>query len=295
MNAIQPEYETDFHPPAAKILVVDDEVRARKNMVRWMRAEGYDVYSGISAGDAVELIRDIDFDVVVTDMLMENDNAGIWVLKAAKEKDRLTEVIIITAYGTIPKAVDSTKEGAFDFIEKDAEDINRLLCRKVRESLKRRALMSTERVRRLETGVIEKEVPKTGAFDTMLISHESDKAYADAVAGELRRQGISVWYDKWHLLPEWIFMEEIERILHSFRTVSVLTGEYPHWDDLEIRGFLRLAADRNTPVIPVILPYVKTRPKLPAFFQTRRIVDLRETTPNPYDRYIKVLSEVSFV
>jgi DNA-binding NtrC family response regulator len=66
------------------------------------------------------LVREHDFDVIVADLKMETDKAGLEVLKAAKEKDIYTQVIIVTAYGTPEVSVETMRLGAFDYLERNA-------------------------------------------------------------------------------------------------------------------------------------------------------------------------------
>jgi len=126
-----------------KILVVDDDNDAKVGMEKKLKRQSYDVFSASNAGEAVKLIKAEDFDVVVADMVMEHDKAGLDVLDAAKEKNESTEVIIITAYGKTPTAFDSSKKGAFAYIEKDDENPYDLLCAKVKEAIQRKYIKSS--------------------------------------------------------------------------------------------------------------------------------------------------------
>jgi len=155
----------------AKILVVDDDDVARKNMERLLKHRGFDVTSAYSATNAIEIIKVNNFDVVVSDLVMENDKAGLDVLDAAKEKNESTEVIIITAYGKVPTAFDSSKRGAFAYIEKDDENPYDLLYAKVEEAL--------ENIRNLRAEILK---PKEETFNiqinipiTVSARAESDK------------------------------------------------------------------------------------------------------------------------
>ncbi len=276
----------------AKILIVDDEDRVRKNMVRLMQARGFTVFSAASASEASRMIDDDLFDVVVTDMLMENDSAGLQVLKAAKEKDEMTEVIVLTAFGSITNAVDSTRMGAFDYIEKDAEDINTLLCDKVEASLCKELDLRGAFRSRTRTAVLEKEHPHYEAFDVLLIHSEADGQEVSFIASELRYRGLFPWFDKWHLLPGWIYLEEIERLLLISKAVAVFVGESepPPWENLELTGFFTEVARRRVPIIPVLLADVPEIPSHPPFLQNVDWIDFRSAVPDPVDRFIDVIT-----
>lgn len=114
-----------------RILVVDDEKIKRITLADDLAAQGYDV---VAAADGEEALRHLGggkFDVVVTDLKMPKLD-GIELLKRIKHGPMAdVEVIMMTAYGSIPVAVEAVKLGAFDFITKPFrnEDIFPLLSR----------------------------------------------------------------------------------------------------------------------------------------------------------------------
>ncbi|MGA2031722.1 MAG: sigma-54 dependent transcriptional regulator [Thermoguttaceae bacterium] len=114
-----------------KILVADDEKIKRVTLAEDLAAQGHEVVTAADGAEALEKLRIDRFDVVVTDLKMPKLD-GIELLKRIKQ-DHLAdaEVIIMTAYGSIPLAVEAGKLGAFDFLVKPFrnEDIFRLLTR----------------------------------------------------------------------------------------------------------------------------------------------------------------------
>jgi len=100
-----------------KILVVDDQRNMRTTLAMMLRGAGYEVDE---AGDGVEG-RDKGatgaYDLVITDLRM-GEYDGIDVLRTIKEAQPMTEVIVMTAYGTIESAVEAMRLGAFDYIQK---------------------------------------------------------------------------------------------------------------------------------------------------------------------------------
>jgi DNA-binding NtrC family response regulator len=137
----------------SRILVVDDEDEVRAALKRRLEREGFKVTTAASAAEAKEIVQaqSPSFDVVVTDMSMEETNSGLDVLQDAIAHDIFTEVIVLTAYGNVTNAVESMRRGAFDYLEKNVPgaDVFELLALKVGQAMeRRRAAIST--VRRLE-------------------------------------------------------------------------------------------------------------------------------------------------
>ena len=100
-----------------QILVVDDEEIMLKSLEAWLTDEGFLVRTAENGMDALRLIRELKPDVIVLDIKMPGMD-GVTLLKKIKEVDSELPVIMITAYGTIENAVESMKEGAFDFLTK---------------------------------------------------------------------------------------------------------------------------------------------------------------------------------
>ncbi|MBI3592600.1 MAG: sigma-54-dependent Fis family transcriptional regulator, partial [Nitrospirae bacterium] len=101
----------------AKILIVDDEKIALKNLEHVMKKEGYEVTGTQSGQNALKLLDEQQFDLVLTDLRMEKVD-GIQILKRCRELYPDTEVIMITGYATLKSAVDTMKYGAFYYIAK---------------------------------------------------------------------------------------------------------------------------------------------------------------------------------
>ncbi|MEJ2324446.1 MAG: sigma-54 dependent transcriptional regulator [Nitrospirota bacterium] len=100
-----------------KVLIVEDERTALKNLEHVMRKEGYQVTGTLSGSNALRLLDEQEFDVVLTDLRMEHVD-GVEVLERSKRLQPDAEVVMITAYATIPSAVETMKKGAFDYIAK---------------------------------------------------------------------------------------------------------------------------------------------------------------------------------
>jgi ATP-dependent Lon protease len=101
-----------------RILVVDDEEIARKNLEHILAKEDYIVITASNGVEALERLEESpDFDIVLTDLKMEKVS-GIDVLEKTKVKYPDTKVIMITAYASIDSAIETMKKGAFHYIAK---------------------------------------------------------------------------------------------------------------------------------------------------------------------------------
>ncbi len=104
-------------PCDSTILVVDDEKNIRDALVKILNKEGYNTLSAAEGKEALNILRERDVNLVLTDLKMPAMD-GLELLTACKMIKPTVEVILITAYGTIEKAVSAIKDGAYDFITK---------------------------------------------------------------------------------------------------------------------------------------------------------------------------------
>lgn len=100
-----------------RVLVVDDELSVREFFEILLKKEGYDVLSAQDGLDALKLIRQEEFDLVITDLQMSKGD-GMALLRESKRIQPDLPVIMITAFATTDSAVEAMKEGAFDYVSK---------------------------------------------------------------------------------------------------------------------------------------------------------------------------------
>ncbi|MBZ0241660.1 MAG: response regulator, partial [Bacteroidales bacterium] len=107
-----------------RILIIDDEQSIRRTLREILEYEKYQVEDAENGMDAIQLVKEQEFDVILCDIKMAGMD-GIETLEAIKQ---LTEspVIMISGHGTIETAVEAIKKGAYDYIAKPP-DLNRLL------------------------------------------------------------------------------------------------------------------------------------------------------------------------
>jgi len=101
-----------------KILVVDDDPVTLTLLQKRLKKEDYEVETAIDGVSAIELINANYYDVILTDLMMPGGVDGIGVLEAAKKINIKTEVILITAHGSVDNAIKAMKKGAADYLQK---------------------------------------------------------------------------------------------------------------------------------------------------------------------------------
>ena len=101
------------------VLIVDDEAEIRESLESILKEEGYLVTTAATAGEALALLRDAVYDVVLLDIWLP-DRDGLEALAEIRRMEgaSIPEVVIISGHGTIEAAVRATKLGAYDFLEK---------------------------------------------------------------------------------------------------------------------------------------------------------------------------------
>jgi two-component system response regulator HydG/two-component system response regulator AtoC len=100
-----------------RILLVEDEVNVLKVLSTALKKEKFDVESAISGEDALVVMKNNKFDLVLTDYKLPGMN-GETLLETIKSHDASLPVVLLTAYGTIDLAVNAMKKGAYTFLTK---------------------------------------------------------------------------------------------------------------------------------------------------------------------------------
>ncbi len=102
---------------SAKILIVDDELIMRESLAGWLQRDGHTIQTAPSGEEALEKLKETHFDIMLVDIKMEGIS-GLEVLEQVKESDPDVAVVMITAYGSIPTAIEAMKNGAYDYMLK---------------------------------------------------------------------------------------------------------------------------------------------------------------------------------
>jgi DNA-binding NtrC family response regulator len=110
------------------LLVVDDEESVRDSLHNWFLEDGYRVACAESAKEALALLENDSFDIILTDIKMPGMD-GLEMLKRIKALKPDAVVIVMTAFATVDTAVQALKDGAFDYVTKpfDPDDLSHLI------------------------------------------------------------------------------------------------------------------------------------------------------------------------
>ncbi len=129
------------------VLVVDDEPSNLTSLEKTFVREGMRVLTADGARAALELVRKHRVQVVLTDLMMPGVN-GVELLRALKELAPETEIVLMTAYGTVETAVQAMRDGAYDFVEKPLKRMT--IVKSVRKAAERQRLVAENRSLREE-------------------------------------------------------------------------------------------------------------------------------------------------
>jgi len=124
------------------LLLVDDEEIILNSLGTDLSQENFDVTLAASGEDAIDLLQDKKFDLVITDLSMPGSD-GIQVLQEAKSINPFTVVVILTGYGDMTSAIEALRLGADDYLLKPC-DLEELLIRIERCFERQRAFQKIE-------------------------------------------------------------------------------------------------------------------------------------------------------
>jgi DNA-binding NtrC family response regulator len=136
----------------ARILIVDDEVNIREALAALLRDEGYEVVTAPSAEDAIAALGADYFQIVVSDVRMGRAS-GLDLLRWLREHSPETEMILLTAYGSVENAVEAMKLGAYDYLSKPVD--RRRLSLLLEKALEKQRLATENRNLRRRLSVKE--------------------------------------------------------------------------------------------------------------------------------------------
>ena len=140
------------------LLVVDDDLAMREMLVSLFKERGFAVQQAASSDEALDRLRDVEYDVVLSDIKMPG-RSGIEMVGEIREMRPETPVVLMTAFGSIDSVIESMRAGAFDYITKPFESESVMLT--IDRAIERRVL--EEENRRLR-----RAVDQTSAFGDLI-------------------------------------------------------------------------------------------------------------------------------
>src|ERR1035441_4343996 len=156
----------------SNVLIVDDEPSMRRIVKANLRQGSHIVVEASSPSEAISLLVKEDFDVVLTDQKMPG-GSGLDVLRAVQESDPTTSVIFLTAGGTVELAVESMRQGAFDFLTKTY--VLDVMLATIRRACERTALLR-------ENAVLRTTVRKLEGADEIIGESEGIRAVREMIS-----------------------------------------------------------------------------------------------------------------
>lgn len=132
----------------SRLLIVDDEKAALKNLEHVLKKEGYEVICVQSGQAALTKLEKESFDVVLTDLRMERID-GMQVLKSCHEISPSTEVVMITGFATVDTAVEAMRQGAFSYIAKPyrLDEVRRVVAEALDRIKRRQSLAAMSEIK----------------------------------------------------------------------------------------------------------------------------------------------------
>ncbi len=111
-----------------KVLLVDDEKDFVETLDERLQLRDFNVTTAFSGDEAIKLVEENDFDVIVLDVQMPG-KSGIETLKEIKNMENISQVIMLTGHATVKTAIEGMKNGAYDYLMKptDTDELTEMI------------------------------------------------------------------------------------------------------------------------------------------------------------------------
>lgn len=208
-----------------KILIIEDNLRVSSLMKRGLESQGYEIYISEDAEDALVIIERIDFDLIITDIMLPQMN-GIELSKLIKQKHPDLPIIMLTALGTIDEKIEGFDAGADDYMVKPFE-IRELYAR-IKAILLRKPIAHSKKE---ESNILE--------YQNLTINKNTNRVFRNGIEIELTPK-------EFKLLS--FLMSNTERILTREEIAENVWGNHfdtgTNYIDVYI-AYLRKKIDKN--------------------------------------------------
>jgi signal transduction histidine kinase len=174
-----PMIEPEVDNPAdsqVRILVVDDEESLRITTAAILEKDGYTVDTASSGDEAISLLKNVDYDLILTDLHMEGGD-GLTVLAQIRRQAPLTISVVLTGFASVESAIAALQEGAYDYLTKPC-DIE-TMRHTIRRGVDHRRLMLAEQKARADLEQLNQELESRIQERTMELTRLNEEL-ADA-------------------------------------------------------------------------------------------------------------------
>jgi len=137
------------------VLLVDDEKDFVESLAERLQIRDFNVTTAFSGDEAIKLVEENDFDVIVLDVQMPG-KSGVETLKEIKNMEQLSQVIMLTGHATVKTAIEGMKNGAYDYLMKPT-DTDELI-----EMINKAYLLVAEQKDRIRQAEINNIIKKRG-------------------------------------------------------------------------------------------------------------------------------------
>ncbi len=218
-----------------RILVIDDDAFFRVLCSDMLAGCGYSVKTASSGKEALAVLEDESFDIVVTDLVMP-DLSGIEVLERVKQQNTLTDVILVTGHGSIESAIAALRSGAFDYIMKPLNEAE--LLHTVGSCMEKRKLLEENQEMRQSLRLFEVSRAISTTLDIPRLYELTLDALLQTVPAE---SGIATFHES------------------DLRTLAVKASRHIDPEQAErLAGFFKAVFEREYDGRPGIIVFSKT-------------------------------------
>ena len=168
-----------------RVLVVDDEENLRITTAAILEKEGYTVHTAASGNEAIALLANTDYDLVLTDLHMEGGE-GLAVLNEIRRTSPFTISIVLTGFASVESAIAALQEGAYDYLVKPC-DIE-TMKHTIRRGVDHRRLMLAEQKARADLEQLNLDLEQRIIERTAELSESNEQlaAFVYSIAHDLR-------------------------------------------------------------------------------------------------------------
>lgn len=188
-----------------KILIIDDEKGIRDSLSATLKDEGYEALAVSNGYDALAMMKELDFDIIITDLVLPGMD-GMEILSKVKRDYPDTIVVMITGHESVENAVEAMKSGADDYIPKPVLDPDEMLMKlakavEIRQiknenrNFHRRLESELDIARKIQQALLPQQVPKLDQVDISVFSQSAKHVggdYHDLIEISPNKIGIAI-------------------------------------------------------------------------------------------------------